>query len=81
MYAILKKFDNLFIEIFGYKVHQGLEEVCKEFGAHRLIYGSGMPVFSGSAAVNVINYARIGDQEKRMIAFENLEALLGGVKL
>lgn len=81
LYAMFKKFDNLYIETYGYKVHHGIEEICATFGARRLIYGSGMPVFSGSAAVTPIIYARISQKEKEMIARENLEGLLGGVRL
>ena len=80
LYSMLKKFDNLYIEIMGYKVHSGIEEICKRFGAHRLIFGSGMPVFSG-AAVCMVNYARISEEEKKLIAGENLERLAGGVRL
>lgn len=78
LYALLKEFDNLYIETYGYKVHHGIEEICGMFGAHRLIFGSGMPVSSGGSAVSMINYARISEEEKRMIAGENLEKLLGG---
>lgn len=81
LYALLKKFNNLHIETNGYKVHYGIEEICKVFGAHRLIFGSGMPVFSGASAVSLVNYARVGEKEKRMIAFENLDNLLKGVRL
>ena len=80
LYSLLDKFDNLHIEIMGYKVHSGIEEICKKFGAHRLIFGSGMPVFSG-ASVCMVNYARISEEEKKLIASGNLEKLLGGVRL
>jgi len=79
IYALFKKFTNLYIETIGYKVNNGIEEICGRFGAGRLIFGSGMPVFSGSAAVSMIRYARIGENEKRMIARGNLESLLEGV--
>ncbi len=81
LYALLDKFMNLYIETSGYKVHNGIEEICTRFGAHRLIFGSKMPEFSGGAAVSMINYARISDKEKSMIAYENLDKLLGGVIL
>lgn len=80
LYVYLDKFEHLYIETIGYKVHQGIEEICRRFGARRLIFGSGMPVYSGGAAVCMINYARISDKEKNMIAYENLEGLLGGVE-
>lgn len=81
LYALLKKFQYIYIETIGYKVHNGIEEICKNFGAQRLVFGSGMPVYSGGSAVSMINYARINENEKRMIACENIEALLGGVQL
>lgn len=81
LYSLLKEFKNLHIETSGYKVYNGIEEICSRFGAERLIFGSGMPVFSGAAAVSMINYARIGEKEKAMIASENMEKMIGGVRL
>lgn len=81
LYSILKKFRNLYIETGGYKVHRGIEEICSLFGAQRLVFGSGMPVTSGAAAVSMINYAGISRKEKEMIASLNLLSLLGGVRL
>ena len=78
LYALLEKHENLHMEIMGYKVHSGIEEICKRFGAERLVFGSGMPVLSG-ASVCMVNYARISEVEKKLIAYGNLEKLLGGV--
>jgi len=81
LYASFERFENLYIETYGYKVHRGIEEICGRFGAHRLVFGSGMPVYSGGAAVTMISYAEISPEEKLMIAGGNLEKLLGGVQL
>ena len=81
LYGLLGSFKNLNIEISGYKVHNGIEEICEKFGADRMIFGSKMPEFSGGAAVSMVNYARISDKEKQMIAHENIEKLLEGVVL
>jgi len=81
LYGLLGSFGNLKIEISGYKVHNGIEEICGRFGAERIIFGSKMPEFSGGSAVSVINYARISQKEKQMIAHENIEKLLEGVVL
>lgn len=80
LYPLLKKFGNLYVETFGYKQHHGIEEICSRFGANRLIFGSGMPLQSGASGVAMINYARIGEEEKRMIASGNLERLLECVR-
>lgn len=81
IYPLFAKFGNLHMEISGYKVSGGIEEICKKFGAERLIFGSGAPVYSGGASMCMVNYARISDKEKRMIASENLERLIGGAWL
>jgi len=56
LYPLLKKFDNLYIEISGYKVHQGIEEICRAFGANRMIYGSNSPLFTAAASICLLNY-------------------------
>ncbi|MEN6317068.1 MAG: amidohydrolase family protein [Clostridiaceae bacterium] len=76
LYSLLQQFENLYLETIGYKTHNGIEEICRKFGAGRLVFGSGMPLFSGASAVSMISYARISEAEKRMIAGENLNRLL-----
>lgn len=81
LFALLEKFPNLLVETAGYKVHMGIENLCSRFGAQRLIFGSGMPFHSGGSAVFMIQYADITESQKHMIAYKNLESLLGGVLL
>jgi predicted TIM-barrel fold metal-dependent hydrolase len=81
LYATIEKHNNLSIETYSYKVHRGIEEICRRFGAKRLIFGSGSPIYSGGSAICMINYAEITIKEEQMIAGENLEKLLEGVCL
>jgi len=81
LYPLLDKFNNLFIETIGFKVHGGIEDVCRKFGTGRLVFGTCAPVYSGGAAVAMITYAQISDDEKCMIASGNLERLLKEVRL
>jgi predicted TIM-barrel fold metal-dependent hydrolase len=78
-YPLLEKYPRLFIETSGYKVHRGIEQLCRRFGAARLVFGSGMPLYSGAAAVSLLRYANIGSEERAMIASGNLTELLEGV--
>jgi predicted TIM-barrel fold metal-dependent hydrolase len=41
LFAGLSSFPNLHFELSGYHIHQGLEEVCREFGAERMLFGPG----------------------------------------
>ncbi|MCL2527542.1 MAG: hypothetical protein FWE42_03905 [Defluviitaleaceae bacterium] len=81
LFPLLSQYTNIYLETYRYKVYYGIEEFCAKFGANRLIFGSGMPKFSGAAAVSMINYALISEKEKDMIARGNLESILGEVRL
>lgn len=78
LYPLMERHEGLHLEISGYKTHNGIEEVCRRFSAKRLLFGSGMPLYSGGAAVSMIHYAAITEAEKRMIAHGNLDQLLEG---
>lgn len=80
LYPLLAQYPYIYIETSGYKTMDGVGTICARFGAGRLLFGTGMPVTSGSGAVGLITYASISDEEKQMIAAGNLEKLLGGVR-
>ena len=81
LFPLLSQFSHLYIETIGFKLFGGVEEVCKRFGAGRLIFGSCAPVYSGGSAAGMIRYARITDDEKRAVASGNLLRLLEGAAL
>lgn len=79
-HAMLKEFDNLYLEISNYTTHRGVELVVNEFGSHRLIYGSGLPMQNPGASLAILRYAGITDEQKRDIAGDNLRRLMSEVK-
>lgn len=81
MFPILQQCKNLYIGTGNYVVHGGVKAVCKYFGADRLIFDTGLPTGSATAAVSLICYAEISEEEKALIAHGNLERLLSEVKL
>lgn len=81
LYRLMTLHDNLYLCISpGYSVHEGIEDLCRCFGAQRMVFGSGYPLCEGGAAVAMLNYAEIPDADRRAIAGENLQRLLDGVK-
>lgn len=76
LYPLLGRFDNFFVETSTYRVHRGIEEIVKRFGSRRLVFGSGLPVFSAGSAVTMITHADISEADKENIAFRNMENLL-----
>jgi len=81
LYPLMKKFPNLYVETSGFKGQDGIQDLCEVFGASRVVFGSNMPVGSGSAAVAMVTYANISASDKARIASENLNDILGGVLL
>ncbi|MFH1006220.1 MAG: amidohydrolase family protein [Candidatus Latescibacterota bacterium] len=79
LYPLFEAFDNLYVEISWYGVHLGIEAICRRFGAERLLFGTRVPLFTPGTALTAVRYAQISSEEKRQIAGETLERLLGDV--
>jgi len=78
---ILESCPNLYIATGNYVVHCGLKTFCEYFGAQRLIFDTGLPTGSATAAVSLVNFAEISREEKELIAHGNIERLLSEVRL
>ena len=78
LYSLLERFENLYLDVSIYATHQGIENVVRRFGASRMIFGTGLPVFAGSGSIGQLMYSEIEESEKQMISSKNLIRLLGG---
>lgn len=78
---ILETSKNIYLETSNYCHHNGIKDVCREFGAQRLIFGSGMPNGSQTAATSIVRYSDISDEEKTLIASGNILKMLEEVSL
>ncbi|MBI4532098.1 MAG: amidohydrolase family protein [Candidatus Latescibacteria bacterium] len=76
VYPMFKNYPGLRLETAFYFLHLAIESVTERFGAERLIFGTGLPVWDAGGAVTPILYAAIDEGAKRKIAEENLRALL-----
>lgn len=72
----LEKAPNLLIETHAYQGHRAYERVVAQFGAERLIFGSGLPDCSPGAAVMMSLYEDISDEDRAKIAGGNLLRLI-----
>jgi predicted TIM-barrel fold metal-dependent hydrolase len=79
MYALLERFENLYLQTGGLTVHEGIEDICRRFGAERLVFGSGFPEKTLGAARLHVERARISEPERRLVAAGNLERLLAAI--
>lgn len=76
LYALLQAASNLYLETSLIKTFRGMEQLCESVGAHRLLFGSGMPILEYGPAVTGVLAADLSVEEKKLIAHGNLERLL-----
>ncbi len=77
LYPLLEELPNLHIDLSWTIVQFGLEATVKRFGPERFLFGSRMPIFSAGPALCYLQYADIKDEDKQLIAGDNLRRLLG----
>lgn len=77
LFPLMDRFGNLHLEFSLLQSNEIIEAAYTRYGANRLLFGSGMPTKSPGAARAFVDYARIPDEAKRMIAGGNLARLLG----
>ena len=81
-FSLLSECKNMTIETGNFVDHGGISAVCEDFGAERLVFGSCSPQKSSVGdARGFLMYSAISEEEKRMIASENIKKLLSEVSL
>jgi hypothetical protein len=79
-YPLLERYSNLRLELHNFVAYGAVEDVAERFGADRLIFGSYMPISDPNASIMQVTDARIPDEDKRLIARQNLLQLVNGVR-
>ena len=77
IYPLFAQHQNLYLETHTYQIPWGIEDVCRRFGADRLIFGTDLPEISAGGAIAQVMYADISEDEKRQMAGGTLRRLLG----
>ncbi|MEI6424397.1 MAG: hypothetical protein WCP55_19425, partial [Lentisphaerota bacterium] len=80
-WPLLENFPNVRLESSLLSLEAGgLEETVRQYGASRIVFGSGFPERYIESATLQLTHADISDKEKKMIAKENLESIMAGIK-
>ncbi len=74
--TVLEDARHLHIELSRFWLFGGIELVCREFGADRLVFGTRLPVRDAAATVAQLQYADISEDDRHAIAGGNLQRLL-----
>ena len=82
LYPLMEQHQNLILCVSAlYGVHLGLEDLCKQFGHDRIVFGSSYPKCEGGASIAALTYTELSDDIKEAIACRNLERIFGEVKI
>ena len=76
IYPLFDKFSGLYVELSRFMGAGAIEDVVQKYGSNRLIFGTNMPQFSGTAAISLLTYSDISTEDKNAIANGNLSKLL-----
>ena len=80
IYPLLRAYPNVSIEISRYFIHEGLEDLCRHFGASRLVFGSSMPLLNPAAVLGCLHYAEISEEERARILGGNAQDLFSAIR-
>ncbi|MCC5833141.1 MAG: hypothetical protein JJU20_00265 [Opitutales bacterium] len=82
VYPLLERHSGLWMCLSqAYSVAEGVEDLVRNFGPSRWVFGSGFPEAEGGAALLSLMAADIDDATRRAIAAENLESLLHEIRI
>jgi len=81
LYPVFMKCPNVHIELSGYMVHRGIEDIVGRFGDGRVLFGTRYPLFNPGCAIANVMYANISDDARKSIASGNAKKLLAEVTL
>ncbi|MFH1070919.1 MAG: amidohydrolase family protein, partial [Candidatus Glassbacteria bacterium] len=77
LFGLLDRTGNVFAETSLLQGFEQISRICRNWGAGRLLFGTGMPVTAPGASRAMLAYAEISEEERVAIASGNLERLLG----
>ncbi|MGC8971398.1 MAG: amidohydrolase family protein [bacterium] len=81
IFPLLKRYENIYIELSGYIPFLGIETLYKRFGEERMIFGSNLPYKNPGSTIYYIEKADIPERAKDYIAYKNADRLIQEVEL
>ena len=76
LYPLWERFDNLYVETCRFLGAGAIEDIVRRCGPGRLLCGTNLPQYTGTAMVARITYADISREDKEAIASGNLKRLI-----
>ena len=81
IYPLLKSYRNVYFETGDFTMMRGYEDLVRRFGSERALFGTNFPTNNMGCAMSALVGARIPEEDKVNVAYQNMERLLGEVRL
>ncbi|MDF1514596.1 MAG: amidohydrolase family protein [Anaerolineae bacterium] len=78
---LIERYDHFYVDTAQYLLDGGIEALVSDYGASRLLFGSGFPDLYFGGMMMALKHARIPLEAKNGIAHGNLERILSEVAL
>jgi hypothetical protein len=78
---LFERYRHVYVDTAQYMLDGGIEGIVKDYGAERLLFGSGFPESYFGGIMLMLRHARINQQAKSAIASENLARILTEVHI
>jgi predicted TIM-barrel fold metal-dependent hydrolase len=78
LFPLLDRCPNLIVETSSLQAHDGLALLVRRWGAHRLVFGTGLPQWDPGLPITGLTYAGLAPADLAAVAGGTLQALLDG---
>jgi predicted TIM-barrel fold metal-dependent hydrolase len=75
---LLERCPNVVVETSYFQAHDGIALLAERFGPHRLVFGTGLPVWDPALPITGLTYAGLSPEALAEVAGGTLTALLDG---
>ena len=78
---LLENYENFYFETAGYWVPEGIRDLADQYGAERILYGSGFPHYNHGSGMLQLRQSGLPLQDVELIAGKNLQRILKGAEV
>jgi predicted TIM-barrel fold metal-dependent hydrolase len=77
---LIERYPHVYIDTAQYLLDGGIEAFVQDYGAERMLYGSGFPRSHFGGMMLALKHAQISDEAKAAIAAKNLDRIFAEVR-
>lgn len=75
-----ENYRNLFVDLSWFSIHDGLAYLAEHGLLRQVLFGTNYPLYEPGAAVTMVTYANLHDEQRRMVAGGTMRELISGIR-